>query len=103
MEKLVNDIGLMVRNMHDGEIIHGDLTPANILVKDDLPILIDFGLGKYSNLLEDKGTDLLVFKKSLKTIIPEESDKLFGWFLDGYDNKEIVKKIDEIEKRGRYL
>lgn len=103
LEKLVNDIGLMVRNMHDGEIIHGDLTPANILVKDDLPILIDFGLGKYSNLLEDKGTDLLVFKKSLKTIIPEESDKLFGWFLDGYDNKEIVKKIDEIEKRGRYL
>ena len=77
--------------------------PANILVKDDLPILIDFGLGKYSNLLEDKGTDLLVFKKTLKTIIPEESDKLFGWFLDGYDNKEIVKKIDEIEKRGRYL
>ena len=103
LKELVNKIGSMVRNMHDGEIIHGDLTPANILIKDEQPILIDFGLGKYSNLLEDKGTDLLVFKKSLKTIIPEESDKLFEWFLEAYDNSEIVKKIDEIEKRGRYL
>jgi N6-L-threonylcarbamoyladenine synthase/protein kinase Bud32 len=103
LEKLVNEIGLMIRNMHDGEIIHGDLTPANILIKDEIPVLIDFGLGKYSNLLEDKGTDLLVFKKSLKTIIPDESEKIFGWFLEGYDNKDIVKKIDEIEKRGRYL
>ena len=89
--------------MHDGEIIHGDLTTANILIKDKTPILIDFGLGKYSNLLEDYGTDLLVFKKSLTTIIPEESEKLFGWFVDGYDDKKVVKKIDEIERRGRYL
>lgn len=103
LEKLVNEIGFMIRNMHDGEIIHGDLTPANILIKDEIPVLIDFGLGKYSNLLEDKGTDLLVFKKSLKTIIPDVSEKIFGWFLEGYDNKDIVKKIDEIEKRGRYL
>lgn len=103
LEELFKNIGFMVRRMHDGEIIHGDLTTANILIDDETPILIDFGLGKYSNLLEDKGTDLLVFKKSLVTIIPEESDKLFSWFLNGYDNKEVLKKIDEIEKRGRYL
>ena len=89
--------------MHEGEIIHGDLTTANILIKDDKPIFIDFGLGKYSNLLEDKGTDLLVFKKSLNTIIPEKSEELFNYFLNGYDNEDVIKKIDEIEKRGRYL
>jgi N6-L-threonylcarbamoyladenine synthase/protein kinase Bud32 len=93
----------MIKKMHDGGIIHGDLTTANILIDNDSPILIDFGLGKYSSLLEDYGTDLLVFKKSLTTIVPNESDKLFNWFLDGYDSEEIVKKIDEIEKRGRYL
>ena len=80
--------------MHEGEIIHGE---------DDKPIFIDFGLGKYSNLLEDKGTDLLVFKKSLNTIIPEKSEELFNYFLNGYDNEDVIKKIDEIEKRGRYL
>ncbi len=103
LEALLKNIGAMVKRMHDGEIIHGDLTTANILIKDKTPILIDFGLGKYSNLLEDYGTDLLVFKKSLTTIIPEESEKLFGWFVDGYDDKKVVKKIDEIERRGRYL
>ena len=43
------------------------------------------------------------FKKSLSTIIPEESDNLFNIFLDAYNDDKVVKKIDEIEKRGRYL
>lgn len=103
LRELLNEIGAMVRRMHDGEIIHGDLTTANILIMDDTPILIDFGLGKYSNMLEDQGTDLLVFKKSLTTVIPEECEKLFGWFVDGYDDVKVVNKIEEIEKRGRYL
>ncbi|WP_323737076.1 bifunctional N(6)-L-threonylcarbamoyladenine synthase/serine/threonine protein kinase [Methanosphaera sp. ISO3-F5] len=103
LEQILNNIGMMVRRMHDGEIIHGDLTTANILIQDDSPVFIDFGLGKYSNLLEDKGTDLLVFKKSLTTIVPDESEKYFTYFLEGYDSEEVVKKIEEIEKRGRYL
>lgn len=103
IKKIFTNIGEMVFKMHEGEIIHGDLTTANILIKDDKPIFIDFGLGKYSNLLEDKGTDLLVFKKSLNTIIPEKSEELFNYFLNGYDNEDVIKKIDEIEKRGRYL
>ncbi len=103
LKELFGNIGVTVKKMHDGGIIHGDLTTANILIKDKSPILIDFGLGKYSNLLEDYGTDLLVFKKSLTTIIPEESEKLFTWFLNAYNDENVVKKIDEIEKRGRYL
>lgn len=103
LEDLLKNIGMMIKRMHDGEIIHGDLTTANILIKDETPILIDFGLGKYSNLVEDYGTDLLVFKKSLTTIIPEESEKLFQWVIEGYNDEKIVKKIEEIEKRGRYL
>lgn len=100
---IFKNIGNDVRLLHDNNIIHGDLTTANILVDDEKVVFIDFGLGKYSNLLEDKGTDLLVFKKSLSTIIPEESDNLFNIFLDAYDDDRVVKKIDEIEKRGRYL
>ena len=103
MESLFNNIGEVVSNMHNGGIIHGDLTTSNILVDNNMPVFIDFGLGKYSDLLEDKGTDLLVFKKSLTTITPEMSEQYFKWFLSGYDDKKVVKKIDEIEKRGRYL
>lgn len=97
-------IGENIAKLHKNNIIHGDLTLANILINDDnTPIFIDFGLGKYSNLEEDYGTDLLVFKKSLKTVIPEKSDKLFNQVLEGYNNTKINKKIEEIEKRGRYL
>ncbi|RAP52372.1 MAG: Kae1-associated kinase Bud32 [Methanosphaera sp. rholeuAM270] len=103
LEDLMKEIGSKIKSLHNGEIIHGDLTTANILINNDNPIFIDFGLGKYSNLLEDKGTDLLVFKKSLTTLIPADSEKLFNWLLTGYDDENIVKKIDEIEKRGRYL
>jgi N6-L-threonylcarbamoyladenine synthase/protein kinase Bud32 len=103
LESLFNNIGEVVSNMHNGGIIHGDLTTSNILVDNNMPVFIDFGLGKYSDLLEDKGTDLLVFKKSLTTITPEMSEQYFKWFLSGYDDKKVVKKIDEIEKRGRYL
>lgn len=103
VRKLFNNIGFNVSKMHEAGIIHGDLTTANILVNNYDAIFIDFGLGKYSDLIEDKGTDLLVFKKSLTTIVPENSDELFKYFLDGYDDDNIIKKIEEIEQRGRYL
>ncbi len=103
LEELFELIGKKVALMHESGIIHGDLTTSNILLMDETPVFIDFGLGRYSSLDEDFGVDLLVFKKSLSTIIPENSDKLFQSFLDGYDNEKIVNKIDEIESRGRYL
>ncbi|MCI5866724.1 MAG: bifunctional N(6)-L-threonylcarbamoyladenine synthase/serine/threonine protein kinase [Methanosphaera sp.] len=97
-------IGSDVACMHRCGIIHGDLTTANILIDCDMnPYFIDFGLGRYSELLEDQGVDLLVFKKSLKTLKPEISDELFNKVLKGYDDVKIKNKIDEIEKRGRYL
>lgn len=104
LQPLLNNLGQTISKMHEGNIIHGDLTTGNILIKNNNPILIDFGLGKYSNLLEDYGTDILVFKKSLTTIIPEETEKLFKWFIEGYETQpQIIEKINEIEQRGRYL
>ena len=103
LRKLFNSIGEDVSKLHDGEIIHGDLTTENILIDDDKPVFIDFGLGKYSNLVEDKGTDLLVFKKSLTTIVPDYYNQLFNYFIEGYDDEKVYKKIEEIESRGRYL
>lgn len=103
-EELFTNIGLNIQKLHTANIIHGDLTSANILINESSePIFIDFGLGKYSNLDEDYGTDLLVLKKSLKTIKPEQADAYFNYVLNGYNNKKINQKIEEIEKRGRYL
>lgn len=105
-------IGENVARLHNCGIIHGDLTTSNIILKqDESPtenkiVFLDFGLGKISHLVEDKGVDLLVFKKAINGIHHDISQECFNSILEGYegaqDYKQIVAKIEGIEGRGRY-
>ncbi|MCE5215297.1 MAG: bifunctional N(6)-L-threonylcarbamoyladenine synthase/serine/threonine protein kinase [Methanobacterium sp.] len=99
-------IGEKIAQLHNCGIIHGDLTSGNLILKDDEVVFIDFGLGKISDLVEDKGTDLLVFKKALNGIHYNIAEECFQSILKGYrkadDYDEIVNKIEEIEGRRRY-
>ena len=101
-------IGENVARLHDCGIIHGDLTTSNLILREDEDsvVFIDFGLGKISDLVEDKGVDLLVFKKAINGIHHDISQECFDSIIEGYssalDYKKIVAKIDEIEGRGRY-
>lgn len=99
-------IGENLAKLHNCRIIHGDLTSSNmILQKEDL-YFIDFGLGMISDLVEDKGVDLLVFKKAISGIHHTIAEECFKSVLLGYQNAEsynaIVSKVIEIEGRGRY-
>lgn len=113
--ELLFAIGRSIAKIHQKDIIHGDITSSNILFSDGNVILIDFGLGRYSNLIEDKCVDLLTFKKSLQSVDYKIADKIFNTVLEGYINTyktfsedfnfkkiNIIKKIHEIESRGRY-
>lgn len=109
LSHIFKNIGELIAILHNGNVIHGDLTSSNIFLdKNYKPILIDFGLGKFSDLLEDKVTDLMVFKKSLKIADDFIDKRLFNIFLNGYsiksrDNMDnICNKMIEIQKRGRY-
>jgi N6-L-threonylcarbamoyladenine synthase/protein kinase Bud32 len=99
-------IGENVARLHNCSIIHGDLTSSNLILKDDKIVFIDFGLGKISQLVEDKGVDLLVFKKAIAGIHHHFSQECFEAILQGYqgadDYEKVVDKIEEIERRGRY-
>lgn len=101
-------IGKNIAQLHDCGIIHGDLTTSNLILRDegDTVVFIDFGLGKISDLIEDKGVDLLVFKKAINGIHHDISQECFDSIIEGYagaqDSKEVVAKIKEIEGRGRY-
>jgi bifunctional N6-L-threonylcarbamoyladenine synthase / protein kinase Bud32 len=99
-------IGENIARLHNCSIIHGDLTSSNLILKDDKIVFIDFGLGKISHLVEDKGVDLLVFKKAINGIHHLISHECFEAILDGYrgadDYENVVNKIGEIEGRGRY-
>lgn len=111
-EDLAYEIGENIAKFHNLNIIHGDITSSNMMVNDkNQLVFIDFGLGRYSDLFEDKAVDLLVLKKSLQSIDYNTAIKIFDKVLEGYadeynddslNREQIIKKINEIESRGRY-
>ncbi|KAE9460688.1 hypothetical protein C3L33_07475, partial [Rhododendron williamsianum] len=56
-----------IGKLHDGGLIHGDLTTSNMLIRDNTNqlVLIDFGLSFTSTLPEDKAVDLYVLERAL--------------------------------------
>ena len=101
-EDLAFRIGEEIAKLHSADIIHGDITTSNIMLQDDKLVFIDFGLGRYSPLDEDKAVDLLVLKKSLQSIDYNLAVKYFDCVLKGYGRQDMVNKISDIESRGRY-
>ncbi len=91
-----------VSKMHAQNIVHGDLTLCNMLYdeKHKVPYFIDFGLAYNSKKIEDKAMDLEVFREILIADFPEDYWKEF---IDAYENKEILKQLQKILKRKKYL
>jgi Kae1-associated kinase Bud32 len=104
-KNMLNEIGKQIANLHNNNIIHGDLNLINILTNKKKIYFIDFGLGTTTHKLEDKATDLLVFKKTLFSKKSTEGfwKKIIKSYEKNINNKEILKKIQIIEKRARYL
>lgn len=111
LEQLVEQIGRILAKMHDEDVIHGDLTTSNMLLKpgkDDVIsqlFLIDFGLSYISSLPEDKGVDLYVLEKAFLSTHPA-TEKLFEKLLKSYvaassKSLPVIKKLDEVRLRGR--
>ena len=105
-EKICRQIGKMIAALHAGEIVHGDLTTSNMIVCDDIVYLIDFSLGSRNAKLEDMGVDLHLLKEAFQSAHSEKLD-LFNIILEEYstdfkNGKEVLKKMKEIEGRGRY-
>jgi bifunctional N6-L-threonylcarbamoyladenine synthase / protein kinase Bud32 len=106
IENLCEKIGKNIAKLHNCNIIHGDLTSSNMILQNNHVYFIDFGLGMNSDLVEDKGVDLLVFKKAIAGIHHNIADDCFKSIQKGYhdalDYNEVFIKIKEIEHRGRY-
>jgi len=104
-------IGELIGKLHAHEIIHGDLTTSNMILRADGKIfMVDFGLGEKNSELEAKGVDLHLMKRALQSTHYEFAEECFENVLKGYSTisgaRETLKvqgKIMEIEKRGRYV
>ncbi|MBU0963030.1 MAG: Kae1-associated serine/threonine protein kinase [Nanoarchaeota archaeon] len=105
--KIIRIIGNEVATLHNNNIIHGDLTTSNMILKDEKVFFIDFGLGFVSDKFEDKAVDIHLFRQALDSKHYTHSEKSFEYFLNGYKEKsknfnEIIKRLEKVEKRGRY-
>ncbi|KAI8801993.1 kinase-like domain-containing protein, partial [Cladochytrium replicatum] len=76
---LSEQIGKNIALMHNLDVIHGDLTTSNMMVRSTSNnlVIIDFGLSFVSTLQEDKAVDLYVLERALSSTHPG-SEKLVG-------------------------
>lgn len=106
-KKLAREIGRMTALLHSSDIVHGDLTTSNMLMRDDGTVcMIDFSLGEKTEAIEKKGVDLhLLFEAFHSAHYMREN--LLEDLLDSYrahypKAEETIQRVKEIEKRGRY-
>ncbi|XP_008944753.1 PREDICTED: TP53-regulating kinase, partial [Merops nubicus] len=106
---LAEKMGELLARMHDEDLIHGDLTTSNILLRPPVEkldlVLIDFGLSFISGLPEDKGVDLYVLEKAFLSTHPD-TEMMFKTLLQTYaatskKSGPVIKKLDEVRLRGR--
>src|SRR3990167_2700846 len=101
---LLREIGRRIAKMHDKDIIHGDLTTSNMILKDKV-YFIDFGLGFHSKKIEDKAVDLHLLKQALESKHYKHFEESYKKVLNGYKSsknwKEVLKRLEKVERRGR--
>ena len=112
LSSLAKVIGSTLAHMHSNNILHGDLTTSNMLLRTPVSIdqpslvLIDFGLGYIANVAEDKGVDLYVLERAFLSTHPN-TEKLFEVIMNSYKKtygkgaQEILHKFEEVRMRGR--
>ncbi len=100
--KLCKKLGEEISKLHSQNIIHGDLTTSNLILKEDKIYFIDFGLGFFSHKLEDKAVDLRLLKQALESKHYRSFPKTYDEILKNYKHSDVKKRLEKVESRGRY-
>lgn len=99
-------MGKQIAKLHNRDIIHGDLTSSNMILKDNKLYFIDFGLGFISKKIEDKAVDLYLLRQALESKHYRHAEECFNGILSGYEEckfyKEVLERLEKVSKRGRY-
>ena len=98
---LCKSIGESIGRLHNGDIIHGDITTSNMILCNDRIHLIDFGLGEINQDVEAKGVDLHVLMEAMESTHSVYAHE-FKHVLEGYrlsykgNPGEIEQKIKAV-------
>ncbi|KAJ8540510.1 hypothetical protein K7X08_032497 [Anisodus acutangulus] len=107
MNDIAFNIGAALGKLHDGGLIHGDLTTSNMLICKDTNslVLIDFGLSFTSTIPEDKAVDLYVLERALVSM-HSSCGNVMDRILAGYRKSSkqwcsTLNKLAQVRQRGR--
>jgi Kae1-associated kinase Bud32 len=106
-EKIAEQVGEMLCALHQAGIVHGDPTTRNMIFSSGKVFLIDFGLACYDTSVEARGVDVHVFFQALEAshenFISMKSAFILGYAKRCPDAQQILDKVHQIKRRGRYL
>lgn len=110
-QRLCFRVGELIGRLHKYGIIHGDLTTSNMILNlEEKIFFVDFGLGEKTEELEARAVDLNLMKKALQSTHFRYAQECFNSVIKGYSNvlnsetvKNVLDKIREIKRRGRYV
>lgn len=128
--RILKDVGIQIAKLHLADIIHGDLTTSNMILRrspcisdplsssetsDPEVVLIDFGLSSVTSLIEDKAVDLYVLERAFLsthsdpgTQLLKHSSPHFDIILEAYGNylskaswDALRTRLANVRMRGR--
>ncbi|KAK4338732.1 hypothetical protein RND71_043219 [Anisodus tanguticus] len=107
MADIATQIGNAIGKLHDGGLVHGDLTTSNMLLRSSANqlVLIDFGLSFTSTLPEDKAVDLYVLERALLSM-HSSCGNVMDQILAAYKKSSnqwssTLNKLAQVRQRGR--
>lgn len=105
-QELARVIGQQLGKLHKNDIIHGDLTTSNMVLRGEEVVFIDFGLSFRSRKAEDKAVDIHVFRQALESKHHVIFDHCYRIFLKGYretnsNHEPVLQRLKAVEARGR--
>lgn len=106
VDELCAEMGRLIGLLHRAGIAHGDLTTSNMVLNGGRMWFIDLSLGTRNASPEELGVDLHLLKEAFQSAHSSLLDH-FGTILASYrrhfDRADgVIRKMKEIEGRGRY-
>ena len=109
LQALFYEFGRDAARLHAAGIMHGDLTTANVVRRDEGLVFVDFGLSVHTERLEDHAVDLRLIKETLAGAHAGVAGKAMEALTRGYAavlgearSLAVLKQLRSIERRGRY-
>lgn len=108
-KRYATELGTLIARLHTADIIHGDLTTSNVMVRNSSKelVLIDFGLSYVSQKVEDRAVDLHLLRQALESTHYRIAVSCYAAVIAAYrkhyrNARAVLARLERVEQRGRY-